>query len=167
MNTFSQRSNFHGLHPPDTQKYHFHTTGPCTKSIRSDHKQNNQLMYSSLQVHTPQCSRFRTSLISHFNISFSNSWPAAIQISSHPLSTQSSYGRTPSCITVRGTDRITKWILLSLKNLLFLFKIIPTLCFCSFITDFFFKSLEPNEVFYNEKFPVVMLFLLAPIHPTY
>jgi hypothetical protein len=25
-------------------------------------------------------------------------------------------------------------------------------------------SLEPNEVFYEKKFPVVMLFLLAAIH---
>jgi len=39
------------------------------------------------------------------------------------------------------------------------------LFFCPFITDIFFKSLEPNEVFYNAKCPMAMLFLLAPFHP--
>jgi hypothetical protein len=64
---------------------------PCTKSVIFDHKQNNQPIYSSLEVHIPQRSGFRTSLISRFNIScINNSWLVAMQISPPPHSTTTS-----------------------------------------------------------------------------
>ena len=85
-------------------------------------------IYSSLEVHIPQCAGLHTSLISHFNISFSNSLLVAMQIcypqhhftdhsqlSQATLSTE--YGSMLPCIMVWGM----KWILTSIKNVPFFY----------------------------------------------
>ena len=184
-----------------TAPLHIQGNCPCTKSIRFDHKQNNQPLHSSLEVYIPQSSGFRTSLISHFNISFSNSWlvamhqllpPLSYYVADHSQLSQATsfteycwmllciavplnaivhcstvecycalqYRWMLSCITVWGTQPVMKWILPSLKKLISMFFFLSI-----YNRLFFFNSLEPNEVFYNEKFPMVMLFLLGPIHP--